>query len=60
MEMTQKTFNIKYEDQEDGYLSDSHYNESFSINESKTKDFIINLKKSFNNQNDLVTTLNNE
>lgn len=49
MEMTQKTFNIKYEDQEDGYLSDSHYNESFSINESKTKDFIINLKKSFNN-----------
>ena len=40
MEITQKTFNIKYEDQEDAYHSDSNYNESFLINE--TNDFIIN------------------
>jgi hypothetical protein len=44
MDMTQKTFNIKYEDQEDAYLSDSNYNQSFLINEPKTKDFIINSK----------------
>ena len=59
MDMTQKTFNIKYEDQEDAYLSDSNYNQSFLINEPKTKDFIINSKQSYN-QNDLVTILNNE